>query len=63
MPDSVFLREKARTGGEETMALAYDAPARTEAAEGPSVAILGAGVAGICTAIKLKEKVGQYACG
>ena len=38
------------------MALAYDASARSDAAEGPSVAILGAGVAGICTAIKLKAK-------
>lgn len=38
------------------MALAHDVSARATAAAGPSIAIIGAGVAGICTAIKLKEK-------
>ena len=38
------------------MALAHDVSARATAASGPSIAIIGAGVAGICTAVKLKEK-------
>ncbi|MFA7639558.1 MAG: NAD(P)-binding protein, partial [Parvibaculum sp.] len=38
------------------MALAHDVSAQAGAAVGPSIAILGAGVSGICAAIKLKEK-------